>query len=556
MTRALGIDIGTVSLKVAEIETSNKGQEIVGLYEVLRSPEQSEVDLLQSFLKTTHVPTSRIAIGVGPCNSLVRKVQLPFKDARVRRAVLSELEVQLPFSLDQFVVDIRLIRKVGRVFEFVVGVCPIDQVEKINAICQGAGIQPTALLDDTQALAELALAQKLPAADSDEPYAICDVGLSHSRIALVRGRNVSTLYKEKGLDPFPPEILELRKLERGSGEWVQYISDRRKVSLDEAKSWLIHRAEIQTSQNDLQSIKQDLSDDVKSALRPWVVELYQTFQASRVAHGVMPTTLYLTGGMIEIAGLREFLAHELRLKVSPWPIAVGFDTERYLPSESDNRGFASALALAVYFCKKDKTSWLNFKRSTNPNQKILTETWAKLLNPLHRRPLLVLSTFLVALWTYAFVSDHFLGKELSDSRTRLLAEIRKMDSRKANFARDTDALLSSSKTKKIVNDLIKERGSRQRSGPPPKGKATSEILLDLSALLPAKALLQSVNLQDRGSASSFRARFIKVTDQTEPVRVSKALTAKGYSAIKADVATSGMEVEASWTSAAPRSKKK
>jgi Tfp pilus assembly PilM family ATPase len=557
MSRALGIDIGSISIKVAEIETTTKGQEIIGLYEIVKTQDQTEAELLQNFLATTHVPTSRVQIGIGQCNSIVRKMQFPFKDAkRVRLAVQSELEDQLPFPLDNFVVDFRLNRRVGRMFEFIVGVCPMEQVEKINAMTTASGFQPAALLDDTQALAEFALAQKLPASDMDQPYAICDVGLRHSRIAIVKGRNAMTLYKEKGIDPFPAEIIELRKLERGSLEWVQYISDRRKVTLEEAKSWLIHRAEIQTSANDLQSIKQDLSDDVKSALRPWVVELYQTFQACRVAHGMIPTTLYLTGGMIDIAGMKEFLSHELRLGVSTWPIAIGFGTERYQPSESDNRGFASALALAASVCKKERGSWLNFKRSTNPNQKFLTETLLKLLNPINRRPVTFIASMLVGLWIYAGISQSLLAKRMDDSRDLLLAEIRKHDGGLANTAKSSGTLLSRSETRSLVGKIIQARTRQENKGPAPVGRAASEVLLDLSAVLPKGGLLRTLKIKDQMTATSVVAQIVGVTDQTESNRVTQALTAKGYSDIQAKVGAGGLDVEGRWTSVKRKEKKK
>ncbi len=549
MSRALGIDIGTVSIKVAEIDFTPKGQEIIGLYELARTHDSNEATLIDNFIRSTHVSTARVAIGIGNTNSIIRKMQFPFKDAkRLRLAVMSELEDQLPLSLDDFVIDIRPLGKLGNVYEFLVGVVPKEQVEKINALMNQIGIQPAAYLDDTQALAELALGQKLPAAETDEPYALCDVGLTHSRISIIKGRNIHSLYKEKGLDPFPGEVLELRRIERGSNEWIQYISERRKVSLEESKSWLIHRAEIQTSANDLKSIKQDLSDDVKSALRPWVVELYQTFQASRVQSGVVPKTLYLTGGMVQIAGLKEFLAHELRLSVSSWPIAIGFGTERYAPSESDNRGFASALALASYFCRNDRKNWLNFKRTTNPNRKVLSETYAKFLAPQNRRPVLHLAGLFLAVIVYGQISAKLLGSRLEESRTQLLAELRKADPMMGDSAKRSGILDSRSKTKELVGKIVSSRRRKAEQGPAPTGRASSEVLLDLTRLQPKGSTLKSMLYKDLDSVSSVSASLSNVNDQTEKTRIGKALQSKGYSKINTDVKSGDLSISANWTS--------
>src|SRR5690606_36236487 len=139
-SRALGIDIGALSIKVAEIEFSSRGQEIIGLYELVRTHDQSEAELIRNFLKSTHVSTARVAIGIGQCDSIIRKMQFPFKDnKRLKLAVHSELEDQLPVPLDQFVVDIRPSRRLGSSYEFLIGICPMDQVQRLNDLTSEIG---------------------------------------------------------------------------------------------------------------------------------------------------------------------------------------------------------------------------------------------------------------------------------------------------------------------------------------------------------------------------------------------------------------------------------
>ena len=80
MTRALGIDIGSHSIKIAEIEYTKKLRQIVGLYSCPLEPGRTPGELLREFLEKGQIRADRVAVG------LHRLHQLPgLADRALRR---------------------------------------------------------------------------------------------------------------------------------------------------------------------------------------------------------------------------------------------------------------------------------------------------------------------------------------------------------------------------------------------------------------------------------------------------------------------------------------
>jgi Tfp pilus assembly PilM family ATPase len=551
MTRALGIDIGSHSIKIAEIEYTKKARHIVGLYSCALEPGRTPGELLREFLDKGQIRADRVAVGTGAAQVLVKNFEFPFGDRKkAEAAARGEWETEVPFELDDFILELRQVERQGRSWRFISGLCSRSDVEALNATAQDGGLQPNGFFMDAEALAQLALHQQLPAADAGDCYAVVDIGWRRTKIAVLRGSRPEVFdpaIRARG----HAEILELRQIERGSEDWVRWISERRKVPTDEALQWLVHRAEIQVGGEPEDSIREDLSDDIKTALRPVIVELYQTFQASRGKHEAMPRTVYLTGGLTHIRGLRDFLEQELRAQVHAWPLFTGFEHGNFPVGETEQRSFATALALAHHFSLPRPSGWLNFRRTTNPKRKVVSEAVAWAAQPQIRVPALGFAGFVGALWAYSIVAGLFISMQSTEVEKNLTGELRRIDSMTAQRA--PTFLSDPNRTREIFQGLARSK-ARKRDLTYEKARSRVTILSDLSAALPAQLQVQDMNVRGGGSAGlqlQVKIRTTKTEDAAQAEQLGqnliRSLEAKGYKDLSVKAGAGGsLELKAAW----------
>ncbi|MEO5667539.1 MAG: pilus assembly protein PilM [Bdellovibrionota bacterium] len=494
MTRALGIDFGHHTVKIAEIEIGSKGRQIIGLYELTPREGQDHADALRTFFGQSQVRAEKIGIALNDSNTLVKRFEFPFRDKkRVKMAVEGEWMDIVPFELEEYAIDTRISERHGRAQGFISGLCPNARIEVLNLLCDSAWIQPNAVFVDSEVLALLALSQNLPETETAESYAVCDFGYELTKLAVIRGSGMPGQRRAPNTPGFDPEILELRHIDKGSKEWINWIADKRRVTTDEALQWLVHRAEIQPKAEGEESIREDLSDDIKSALRPVIVELHQTLQSCRVRTGLNPEILYITGSMCRIQGLREFLEHELRIKVEVWPLFHSFDAHDAVVSPTNQKSFATAIAIASAFSQKAPHAWLNFRRTTSPNKKLLTETFQRLTGPELKPAFALLGCTLVFMWLYGMLGSYLATFQQQAVERDLVAEFRRLDNgmgtRAASFVSDPD------RAREIYEGLRKKKAPKTNPASDMGPRPQVAILEDFSVGAPSQVKIIELEVQ-------------------------------------------------------------
>ena len=545
MTRALGIDFGHHSVKIAEIEISTKGRQIIGLYELKPRDGQDHADALREFFGQSQIRAEKISIGLNDTNTLVKRFEFPFRDKkRVKMAVEGEWMDIVPFELEDYTIDTRAAERHGRMHSFVSGLCPNSRIEALNLLCDSAWIQPNAVMVDAESLGLLALTQSLPETLVAESYAVCDFGYGLTKLAILRGSGQPGVKHNPQAPGFDPEILELRHIDRGSKEWISWIAEKRRVTTDEALQWLIHRAEIQTEAQGEDSIRDDLSDDIKSALRPVVVELYQTLQSCRLRTSYTPEILYITGSMCRIQGLRDFLEHELRIKVGVWPLFQGFDAHDAVLSPSNQKSFATALALASAFSIKTPHSWLNFRRTTSPNKKLLTETFQKLIGPDLKPAFALLGVTLAFMWIYGTLGVYLTKTQQTSLERDLTAEFRRLDNgmgqRAETFVNDPERAREIFETVRVKKEP-KTKSLLENLGP----RTQVSILEDFSVGAPNQIRVKELEVEYGLRTTLLKAVITPAKDTSSSDlannvdQYTKTLERSGYSDIQKTAIDSG-----------------
>lgn len=488
MTRAIGIDIGSRSIKIAEVQVSGNERSITGLSEIPYTEGSSPEQLLRDYFRDNSSPNDRISVGLGAIPSIIKQLSFPFSDrAKVSSAIRADFEDTMPFEIDDYTLDHKLLKKKGRHATFSAGICPNEPLAKLNDIFDKAGLIPNNYLIDGEALGQLALDQCLPVATNPVPYAVCDLGYRGTKISLLQGCRPQNFDKKAKNDPFGAEIIETRQIQRGSADLIDWIQDQKQLSREEAEQWLIHRAEIKSEEGASEdSVSDGLSDDVKMALRPIVVEIYQTLQSFRGKSGRNLAALYVTGGMTRLRGIMDFLSHELRVPVHPWPVFIGFRTDQIPVSADKERAFAVALSLAHRYSHSKPIGWLNFKRSSQAARKVLSNLIATFKDPVLKPVFASMGWAVIGLYAYLIVSTFLVARQKVFLEKELVTEFRRLnrDSGKRAEKFVGDPVRSRQVFEQEKNKILSTKAQVLRS------RSQSDLLADASQVVPLNTVLK------------------------------------------------------------------
>ncbi|MBS1984753.1 MAG: hypothetical protein JST16_11330 [Bdellovibrionales bacterium] len=559
MTRSLGIDVGSSLIRLAEIETHGRTRRLVGLYELTRESGVSPGTQLRAFFENSGITGERIGLGTSAQPLIVRAFEFPFSNIKkVEAAIYGDFEDSLPFDISNHILEIRPTGKAGKMSRFLAGLMPRDSVAQIDGLAEESGVLVNAYFSDVEALAQLALNQNLPAGTTGNPYAVCDLGYSTAKIAFLRGSRPQ-FANRKLKETVPGQILEVRTIHRGSGELVQWIREKNGLSLEEALQWLIHRAEIQSDEGKGDSLTSEISDAIKTALRPVVVELYQTLQSFKNDAGTLPFAVYLTGGLSGLKGLKEFLSDELRVPFHSWPIFEGFHTEAIPLTMERERSFGVALAIAHRWSYTASGGWLNFKRMT-AQKKLLSSMLATFAQPDIKRVVMGMGFAAAAVIGYQSISTALLSMQSSSLQKEVVGEFTKIDKdlgkRAVKFSADpkrSREIFEQERKKKLSTEGAKLTGNG------PTGHSRTEVFLDISETLPSGAILKELTVNEASQGLSVQSSFApkeapnaEITKRTLE-QLSNVLRSRGYADISLDTSPSDRKLlvmKAKWKGAA------
>jgi Tfp pilus assembly PilM family ATPase len=547
LTRLLGIDIGTRAIKIAEIEAQPKLRSLVGLYELARYENETPGQALKKFFEQSGIQADRLCLGLGGTPVFTHKFSFPFSDRkRLIPAVAAEFEDLLPFELDGQVMDVQWLKKNGRTHHFRAGLVLETSLQERNAALEFAGLSADGVFCDAEALGQFALRQGLPASEAASPYLVIEWGFSSTKLALLQGTAAQEWNKKAPKSIVEPELLEFKTLSHGAWTLMRHLMDKKQLSFEDAEQWLLHRADIKRTNEG--QLSDDISDEIKNGLRPFVVELFQLLQSFKSQSDLRPTTAYVTGPLTRISGFLQFLTDELQIEVVAWPIGLGLDLSRKNLSASESLSFASAIALAARYAMPKATGWLNFRRSSAASKKLLTQWLAPFSQPEAARPLGFAALAWLLVVVYAVSAGHFVGQEKTRAQKELATELRRLDRSLGNsaeriskdFARAESAVQSASDKKE--KEWRAQQGSTQAT-------AHSDVLLHLSRSLPASALLKRVQVEEEGTGASLTALVqptvvedAKVTELQN--QIQSQLAREGFSSVQLSRKGGAIEVQA------------
>ena len=334
MRSALGLDLGSHTIKAVELRTSLRGVE-VGAMRALPAADASDprppAERLREFLRMHQLPTEHVVCAVPGDRLTGRRLRFPFAGRRkLAQAVPLAVEDELPFDLDRMLVDWERVGGERGETRVVASVAPRDEVARLLELLRAAGVDPRVVEAEGLALGNLA--------------GFFD--LSGVRVLVDLGHRKTTLCLCVG-----GEAVAARTLPVGGEALCAAVARARGVGAAEAER-IVHEEGVRSAGGGA----------LLDRLAREIVRSLGAFEPVLAEHGAArPDELTLLGGGAHLHGIEQYL--EKRIGVSARRLAAPADEAgRALLAAGDPALYGPATALALRGSVRARTR-TNFRQA-------------------------------------------------------------------------------------------------------------------------------------------------------------------------------------------------
>ena len=346
--QVIGLDIGSQSIKLVEINHDKKGKVlknfgIIGLPpDVIVEGSIKEMEIVASAIKTLYrnlkVKNKNVATSISGYSVIVKKIEMSEREeADLEKSIHSEAEQYIPFDINEVNLDYDILRSgeeeeekgkksAGGKMEVMLVAAKKDVVDDYVSLLQLSGLNPSILDVDAFAL------QNAFEASTVEPegcYALINVGAEELGINAIKD----------GVSMFS------RDSSYGGNQITEAIMSRFDLDFQEAEK-------VKLGGEKLEKEKGALEEIFTSVISEWVQEIKRALDFLATSYpNESIQKIMLSGGSSRIPGFRKYLETETNLPVEEMnPFAnllineKAFDS-KYLSYMASQAAVAVGLAL-------------------------------------------------------------------------------------------------------------------------------------------------------------------------------------------------------------------
>lgn len=299
----LGVDVGSYSVKVAEIVRSFNHFELRHFYERVipyndvLTPEESTTSALTGLVEENGLRWDSLITVIPGQSVACREISLPFGSAKkVEQTIEFELENFLPFPIDEVAYDYYIVRNDKTSSDVLVAYVTKAALGKFLSTMQGGGMDPRRVGVEGAELINLMHIGMVP---PDGSYAMVDIGHSKTTLTICQGKR----------------LVFLRTILIGGRHYTEAIAHAMHIPLEEAEKLKIEIGQlpIEGEESKLDEVTKTVVKAMQEVTNELVLQIRQTFFGYHDKNGEIVSGLYLSGGTSRIRGIDRYLSHRLKL---------------------------------------------------------------------------------------------------------------------------------------------------------------------------------------------------------------------------------------------------
>jgi type IV pilus assembly protein PilM len=334
--RLVGLDIGSKTIKAAEVTDSKRGHTLFkfgmsdiapGLIEdgAIKDPE-AVADTLKNLFKSYGIKNNNVALSIGGYSVIVKKISVPTAtEDQLQDTIHFEAEQYIPFDINDVNLDFQILgenENNPNQMNVLLVAAKKEMVNDYVSLVELAGLEPKIIDVDAFSLQNVFELNYDPS--PDENVALIDIGASKTSLNILKGDN----------------SVFMRDVSLGCGQINQKIASLIDCSIEEAEA-------IKFGEGSDNISPEDLSDIISSVVADWCTEIrraldffYSTYPDDQIKK------IVLSGGGGNIQELRQLLAVETSAEVN----TINPFQRFYLDSEKFDTDYLERIAPQASIC--------------------------------------------------------------------------------------------------------------------------------------------------------------------------------------------------------------
>lgn len=448
--RALGIDFGEDSIKIAELIQIKKQILIQAVFEKKLSQQVSEqdrqieaIEFIRSLATRLDFNSARVIFALKQDKVTLRHKQFPFADRlKILKSLSFEMEEDIPFDPELCVFDAKTILNEGYSAHVLAIAAPKSHIEKTLNLAKDFGAEPYTLTVDGLAFANLIENwQQAPpvyppssgplTSFEDDENADLDRPLSNIQVTLNLGHKKTLVIAQ-----IDGRVIAARSLLWGADQLIQELVRKFQLPYLEAQRLLQNQATLLLTKSGHDFETANLASTLEKSLRELVREIQMSFlELQSEFHGEVKA-IYLTGGLASLPNIGAFFTQHFEVATNPVSLVDSYiDTNLLQTSEITvhdiKSRFAMAVGIALEAYKKPKNPALQFMRgdfaSDNNALKQFWQDWGSVAQ--------IGAVALVVLFTWASFRESLtttLSEKGNEALKKQAKEVARLPKKQAN----------------------------------------------------------------------------------------------------------------------------
>ena len=319
--KILGLDIGSYSVKIAEIDVTNKGYVLSGFHEFPLSldPQKDRkleiIETLRSFSSTVDAGGVRWVMAVPQERVSVHQKRFPFRERqKIQKSLAFELEDEIPLDVDDTIFDAKITDYTGNFAEVLTVASPREAIQEVLDLAKDGGFEVEIVSVEGLALANIFENPEAAPPEHAAPQRTEDDATPATsapvpaRLILHLGNLRSNLLVYRG-----DALVAVRSLAWGGANIADEIVSVFQVPIFEAVKVLQSRSFILMNTAGATKDQVHLSNTIATSVDQLLGELRLVLLEIRTSFNLTFESLSVTGGAGQIQNLGPYLTQNLEI---------------------------------------------------------------------------------------------------------------------------------------------------------------------------------------------------------------------------------------------------
>lgn len=376
---SVGVDIGSYSIKLAEVESTSKSYIVRRIHEIPFSQSLTQdrkieiIDALRNLFVSYDLNNTQFIFAVPQELVSIRYRQFSFRERyKILKTVPFELEDDIPFSQEDSVFEAKIVRYAGRGADVLAMACPKQTIREVLNLAHDCGIEPMLISAESLALGNLferwydappegiAATEEIPAAKPAQ--VVVDIGHQTSKVMV---------YSESAL-------ISIRNLDWGTFHMAQALAQKYGLNPLQGLKELQSKGFILLDKSSASKDQVAFSNVIEASLSELVRQMKLKLLEVQSEFNLTWERGSLVGGGSMLRNISGFLTQKFefpfnRYKQFEHHPVVGFDPHPQLEAIT-----GVAVGLAIEGLRRPKNPAVNFLRGEFERQsQTLQAMWEK-----------------------------------------------------------------------------------------------------------------------------------------------------------------------------------